>query len=348
MPYKIFSAFLLALLFFGCANTPKPPSWYLTPSKSSSKIFGYGSGASLEIAKNRAREDIATSLNVHIKSEFTINAQRDINSTKQDIKSSLHSYSEVVLSQIKLLHSEHLDDMYYVALMYENLPLAQKVYQSLKATRLQKMPQEHFYAQTLFSKSLKKLFGYTPKYELFFKDSLYFLHIAAKVFPLKESDLKYFFFEKESEDISLEASSKRLHVSNYFHFTLQNSKAGFVSLLEVDEEGRVIVHLDNQKMPIKSTKLYPDSELYEGLQAGIVNHKERVNEQFIALLCHKKVDLTLFENASQSFNENKQAMRYSELSKIIDGCEYTSVILKIIREKIDERSDSITQYGWTK
>ena len=50
------------------------------------------------------------------------------------------------------------------------------------------------------------------------------------------------------------------------------------------------------------------------------------------LVCQNKIDLSLFEHATQSFNDENRAIRYSRLSKIIDGCEYTSVIIKTVRE----------------
>ena len=335
--YQAILSVLLCLALVGCVASPEKeqestPTWYLTLQKNSSQIIGYGSGASLEIAKSIARNDIATSLKVSIKSDFTMKSVEHGNRAKRDVSSSMKEYTEVLLTDAKVLHSQELAGVFYVALVYDNLPLAQKVYRKLANTPLEKMRYDDFYYDAHFSKTLFSLFGYIPKYDLFFKNSLYYLYISDAVFVLSDSDLKRFFFEKESDTITLKASSKRLHVNDYFHFTLKTKKEGYVSLLEVDEEGRVIVHIDNIKMKADEKQTYPDLDIYDGLQAGIVNQNDTVDEQYMMLLCPKKIDLSLFEHISDSFNENKKAMRYCELSKMLMKCDYTSILLKTVKE----------------
>ena len=329
----------MSMLLVGCVNTPyvekkqvRVPAWYLNLSEQQYEIIGYGSGNTLESAKTVARNDIAKSLVVHIQSEFKV----DVESTKETLRryteSHIHEYTNIVLTDANLIHSKQIDDIFYVALSYKNLPLGKKVKKEFTGMMLQKMKQNSLYYNSFFSTTLQSLFGYIPDYDLFFKNGLYYLHIEDKLFALKGNELRLFFFEKQSQKVSIKASSKRLSANDFFHFDIAVKAAGYLNLLQVDEEGRVIVHVDNLAVKANERSTYPDLKLYDGLQAGIINNAEQISEQYMAVLCKKRLDFSLFEHASQSFNANDEAMRYPELGKMIGECYYASSVVKTIKQ----------------
>jgi hypothetical protein len=333
--FKYIFSLLILLFLAGCTQpdiSKNTPSWYLHLKADTDEIIGYGSADTLKAAKSIAREDIAKSLYVDIKSAFKIETK---NSTK-NVSSSLDEYTDTVLTDAKVLRFEQMDSRFYVALSYENLPLAQKIKKEfagkkLAGKKLDSMSQDDFFYDAMFSKKLYALFGYIPKYELYFKDGLYYLRISKRSFVLKESDLKYFLFEKNTKKIDIQPSSKHLHVREYFHFKILPKESGFISLLEIDEEGRVIVHIDNLKSEANSSLSYPDLEIYNGLEAGIVGKKESITEAYMAVLCRQRADLSLFEHISSAFNTNDKALRYPELVKVVKGCDFSSVVLHVSR-----------------
>jgi hypothetical protein len=336
--FKYSFILILFIILTGCASTPSAekkqpsaPAWYLNLSEQQHEIIGYGSGDSLEEAKTVARNDIAKSLVVHIKSEFKVDEEATEETLSRNIESHINEYTDIVLTDARVIHLKQIGNVFYVALLYENLPLGQKIKKTFTGMVLPKMSQNSLYRNAFFSTTLKSLFGYIPEYELFFKNGLYYLHMKDKTFVLKKSDLRLFFFEKQSEEVSLAASSKYLHTNDFFHFIITVKKAGYLNLLQVDEEGRVIVHIDNQAVGTNEKSTYPDLKLYDGLQAGIVSSTDQISEQYMAVLCKKRLDFSLFEHASRSFNENDKAMRYPELNKMIGRCSYASSVLRIVK-----------------
>ena len=340
MVLKYILAFTIIALFSGCAGTPSadtgqqsaPPSWYTHLPVRQYEIIGYGSGASLEAAKTEARSDIAKSLVVRIRSEFRADTTATKELLKQNVELHIDEYTDVVLTDAKVIRSKQVSGIFYVALLYENLPLELKIKKAFNGMALPEMPQNSLYRYAFFSKTLKSQFGYIPAYSLFFKNGLYYLHMEEKVFALKKSDLRLFFFEKQSPEVSLAASSKHLHTDDFFHFNIAAKRAGYLSLLQVDEEGRVIVHIDNSAVKGNKNIVYPDLRLYDGLQAGIVNRADKISEQYVAALCSDRIDLGLFEHASRSFTESAEAIRYPQLNKMIGNCFYASTVLQTVRK----------------
>ena len=58
-----------------------------------------------------------------------------------------------------------------------------------------------------------------------------------------------------------------------------------MSLIQVDEEGRIIVHIDNKKIKKNNNLVYPNLQIYNGLEAGIVNMSSNIQEEYILAVC---------------------------------------------------------------
>jgi len=351
---KIFILFL-TLIFLGCKNIPIPkknniievpkkdtnntlPSWYFKIPLHQYEIIGYGSGLSIEEAKTNARSDISKSLIVTIKSELNTNHTikehgNNFNETKE-FQSHITEYTNIILADAKLRKYQKINGTFYVALSYINLPLTEKIYLKLKDTKLQPIDKRSIYNYSLFSEQLNKKFKYIPSYSLIFKDGLYYVNLNNKLFVINNSDLPLFFISKENKNIDFKISSKQLKSGDFFHFTIRSKLNGYISLLQVDEDGRIIVHLDNRenRSPFKFT--YPNLELYNGLEAGIINEKNNVQENYILAICSNKLNLASYEHISLDYNINKTSLRFSRLDNLISECEYSAIITHIQKGNI--------------
>ena len=333
----------LTLVFIGCKDNPTPannfPSWYFKIPLHQYEIIGYGSGLSMEEAKTNARSDISKSLIVTIKSELNLKHAvkeqgNDFNETKQ-FQSNISEYTNIILADAKLQRYQKINDTFYVAVSYINLPLDEKVYLHVKGKKLKPLSKTSIYHFTLFSEQLKTKFTYIPDYSLIFKDGLYYVNISNKLFVIKNSDLPLFFVSKENKNIDFWVSSKYLKDRDFFHFNIQSKLNGYISLLQVDEEGRVIVHLDNVENTSSRKFTYPNLELYNGLEAGIINEKSNVQENYILAICSKKLNLSNYEHISLKYNNNKNSLRFPTLERSIKRCEYSAIITHIEKGNIN-------------
>lgn len=311
------------------------PNWYFKIPLNQYEIIGYGSGLSIEEAKANARNDISKSILVHIKSESNfkhtvIEKNKDFNQTKI-MTSNIHEYTNIVLAESKMIKYQKTDNKFYVALSYVNLPLDEKIFKNFKNYKLKHINQKSIYKYSLFSEMLKSKFGYTPSYDLIFKNGIYYLNLGNKLFVMQNSDLKLFFFNYSNPDIDFKVSSNNLKTNDFFHFNISSAKNGYMSLIQVDEEGRIIVHIDNQKINKVHDLTYPDLKIYKGLEAGIVDMSNNIQEEYILTVCSEKINLSLFEHIDLSYNTNSKALRYPKLDALISSCDYSAIILKIKR-----------------
>lgn len=337
MSYKLLIVFLLILSFQGCKEEPKVsnfqklPSWYFKNSSDSTTIYGYGSSNTLKKAKSNAREDIAKSIKVKINSSLTMTSMSEKSSMlhkelfSQQTKHSISEYTDMILSDIKVDKYIQVNNIWYVRMSYINLPIVEQIKKTFDSKKLVKMKKHNPLVNCNFSKNLKVSFGYIPNYTIFFKDAIFFINIQNNNFILSNSDIKQFFFSKLNDNIKLYTKNKHLKEGDYFHFSITHTNDNYVSLIQIDELGKIIVHFDN----LKAKQItYPNLELFEGLQSGITNNQNSAVEMYLAISCKEKNNFAIFEQVGLNFNEKQNATRFPNLYNLINSCEYSSLIIR--------------------
>ena len=341
MNYRFILALIsLLFVFEACQEQPnvnqkvqESPSWYLEPSKNSTVIYGYATSSSLDNAKLNAREDIAKSIKVKIQSSFSLVSKSKETSLSnevltQDTQHSISEYTDMILTDVKLKKSVKINDKWFVKMSYTNLPIVQQIKKRFYGVELERMNKDNLLANTNFSKRLKKEFGYIPKYTIFYKNGIFFLNIKRDNFILLNAKIKQFFFVKNNKNIEFKISKKQLKIGDYFNFTINHKNDNFISLIQVDELGKIIVHFDN----LQTKKLvYPNPKIYEGLQAGILNNKNEAIEMYLAVSCKEKNNFTVFDQVSFKYNSNEEAYRFPNLYNLIDKCDYSSLVTRTTR-----------------
>lgn len=338
---KLFTVFFLLLSFQGCKEqvkvenqVQKTPNWYLENSSSSTIIYGYGSSNTIEDAKSKAREDIAKTIKVKIQSSLSMTTKTKKSSKfnsedfTQQTQHSIDEYTNMILTNIKMNKHIQVNNTWFVRMSYTNLPIIQQIKKTFTSTKIKEMPESNPLINSNFSKNLKVSFGYSPNYTIFFKNDLFFLNIQNHNFILSINDIKKFFFSINNPNIKLISSKKQLKSGDYFHFDITHSNNGYISLIQIDEEGKIIVHLDN--LTAKNI-IYPNLEMFEGLQAGILNNKDTAVEMYLAVSCKEKTNFAIFEQIGLDFNKNIDALRFPNLYNLINKCNYSSLIMRTDR-----------------
>ncbi len=338
---KLFTLILLLLSFQGCKEQVKVenkvqevPNWYLKNSFNSTTIYGYGSSNILENAKSNAREDIAKSIKVKIQSSLSMTTSTNKSSKsnneyfEQQTQHSISEYTDMILTDIKIDKYIQINDNWYVRMSYINLPTIQQIKKTFNATNLKEMNKSNPLVYSNFSKNLKVSFGYIPNYSIFYKNGIFFINIQNHNFILSNADIKQFLFSVNNKSIELLSSKQQLKNGDYFHFNINHLDDNYISLIQIDEVGKIIVHFDN----LKAKQItYPNLEVFEGLQAGIINNKDTVVEMYLAISCKEKNNFTVFEQIGLNFNTNQDALRFPNLYNLINKCDYSSSLLRTIK-----------------
>lgn len=320
MVSKIFLFLLTTTLF------ASPPSWYVKNNIKcdSCEYVGYGEGSSKEVAKKVAKADIANSLQttINVSSELKRSSKNDNydESFKQNIKES----STISLDGLELLKSAYVDGLYYVAIKYVNLPFAKKV--RMKFDDVSKIQREtnSYLKSTLLLNELKAEFGFYPKVII----SKGNLTIANKSFRIKKDILKKLFSSYDSKDLELNIPTN-LKTGEFYFVDINTKSAGYLTLIQVYENGETAVLFSNKKVT-KNTKLeYPNKDIYNGLQTYLTKKQTKAKDLTMAIICKDKKGFDYFD--SISITKDKYAKVYGKIFDMIDRCSVSSQVMKIRR-----------------
>ena len=301
--------------------------WYLTRniSHTQSQIIGYGHAKKLNIAKQNAKSEIAEMLQININSTLTIDKYSSHKDYTKDVNRQIKTTSSVKLSGLRVIKQERVDGMWFVAIVYDNLPLTQKIIHSINPKR-ENFNHPYLTHITLF-KALKEHFGFYPKAKIYAQNGQYYIAIDNQQFLISQQEFIELFTNNYHPNIDINLKDRLKHNESYF-ITTKFNEFGFASLFLVSHTGTVVSMFRNIEL-IDATFTYPDKNKYSGLRAEIEDESKQQKEMFVALLCKQKEDIGLFNQVSTRLE--KDSFRFGGLVDLMGRCAFSSKILTIVR-----------------
>ena len=338
--YLFFS--LVVLTALGHAQQPK---WFGNLPQEHNMIIGYGSGETREEAFVKARSEIAASINVKVSSEYDQMQRLHNEEFTNEITNKIKEEVDVQLTGVKSLRTAVMDGQHFVALSFDGRSLNVKIRSRLpQDVKLRSLDLKSPYAHTLFASDLRDTvfsdMGYIPDYDIVWNNGAYRLIINNQEFILSSKDIQKFLITQNSEALSIEimlhttSGYKRINKIKqgmYFHLNVKHASSGYLTLLSIDEEGKVSVMYENRYVETEKIDTYPDLDDYEGLMTEVLNNQETAIESYMAILCKSRQRFMQFEEMSEQINTNTDALRFPALYKMIDRCDFASVVLKTRR-----------------
>jgi len=303
-----------------------PPSWYVKNSINAKnyEYIGYGEAKSKERAKKLARVDIANSLHIDIKVSSELKTSQQNDNYNESMQQKIEEKTDISLDGVEVVKSSYADGIYYVALKYINLPFAKKVKMQFRDVTKIAKESNHYLKKTLLLQELKKEFGFYPKVNI----SRGNLLIADKSFKISKDTVKKLFSSQSSRFIKLKIPL-RLENSEYYFVEVESKKRGYLTLLQIYEDGGTSLLFSNKKIKKGEKFEYPNREEYDGLQAYLTKTQIKAKDMTMAIVCKEKKEFDYFDNIS-IYNE-KYAKLYGKIFDMIDGCEVSSQIVDIRR-----------------
>ncbi|QSZ43159.1 hypothetical protein GJV85_13365 (plasmid) [Sulfurimonas aquatica] len=308
------------------------PEWYGAMSVAAGYQIGYGSGDTLENAKTAARADLAAQSNITVSSRFTLNEISKKESINLNSQSSIYERVKgVELNNVEILKSKLHNNRYFVALQSYFDTKLKWVEQTIKNENFRDVMSENnpLYF-TLFSEELQASLGYIPDYRVSINNKRVYLHLADKTIALNDSDVLKLKFEKKSPVIEMHFSVGDTILSGgSYKIDVDIKEQGYFTLLSIDENHIVSVDIANKRVYANNSITYPNDR---NLEAEIINYESEVLQQYLALICKKQLNLVGFEKTDMNYEKSSDALYFPSLFYIIEGCEYSSKILRIIEE----------------
>ena len=334
---RIISLFLLGLVLSSCATLePKTiPSWfYKLKADNSYELIGYGQGNTLKEAHINAKEDISQILLSKVDSsivskieDYSLSIDNNTSTiSESNTDSQVKVTSSASLSNVKSIKQEKLDGTYFVAVKYENLDLAYRVKLALGSFKCVEKRIDSYLSQTPLVKKITSSLGCALNFRLERKDGVWYLANKEQLFVLSDAEFEKLYSLKRSDTLAFEVSKNPLKDGDSFYFMLHSKKKGYITLLNVYENG--IVTLLKPSTPIEQTLQVPAKESENYFEAGLVEEGYDTFDLYVAMWSEKPLDMSRFEYGDEELASSEMAYKFDELLQRLENIEYATLFVR--------------------
>lgn len=290
------------------------------------EIIGYGDGDTREEASAKARDEIARSIQIQVNREtlYETKLNNDVLSQKKEVVSK--QKSDVVLTELETIKQEQKDKKWYVAMKYENLPIEKKFARRLQHCANEK--QNRYLRQTQLIKDINRELKCSPNIRVVRNNGIWYLTSDKVVLPLTNREFDKLLNNSASDVMNFQPSGDVLMEGSVLTFTISAKQDGFVSLLDVYENGEVFIISPNQ--PIKANKklALPDPAGVQELVCGLITPGKQASDLYVAVYSKNKIDLSRIQQVGKKVEKDEEHFKFDELLGILDENEFSSVLIR--------------------
>lgn len=309
---------LLSLIFLALTLNAQP-SWFYNIKTKNNEIIGYGVSNDLYEAKKYAIDEISKTLDLNINSSYDIKKsyKKDV-LVKKEISSNINIKSRNNLQDIYFRYVKKIDNQWYVAAVYDNSTLIQKVQSRLKNNNLRNEKQNFYLEKSPLIKSLNKELNYKLNFEIIRKNELWYLSYKNYLFHLEQNDFYELFYDYKN-DLIVSTNKITFEDNEQIKLTIQSKKDSFITIFNIQFDGKIGILMKNQK--INNQKIIDEFKT-------INPYNKQIQEQFIAIESEKPIDLNNYTDIDMKLlNEND--FKLAELLKLLNNYNYSSKTIKI-------------------
>jgi len=331
-------------MFMSCttAKNVSVPTWYLSMGTKPGKIIGYGEGNSYEEAMTKANNDLASQIEVYIKSTSESSYfSKDEYSTETFNQNTLALVDKKLIG-VRKLKEELIEGMYYCALEYDARPLRQQILDLLIDANKTEINSKSLKAN-LPRYSFMKNNGIESNFQLENQNNIWYLLIGGEKINVNRNDFSLNFFPIINSDsiiikkglkngFSVDGlSTNELKMGQFFSILYKPQlETGYLNLFYIDNDGVTINLLEDY--PITESQIeFPDSTLYDGL---IAEKNPMYNNSVDLILAVESPtpigSVSLIDKVSSSNSTlNNESLLYGILLEELVGYRFSSSIVEI-------------------
>lgn len=303
------------------------PSWYHHLDDSAPNYYiGYGEARSDKKARNLALDDIASQISTTVDNSLKQTTNVTDDALHTDIKKSSSHRSFAKLQGYKKLNYTVENGVHYIALSYENIPSIDKFNRELRKKTLPKDEIQNRYLQaTPIAKKLAKHVDFS----LLRKDKLWYIHYDDIFQVLDSTDFSRFFSSQKAETLSIQTDKNRkvLHEGENFYFKIHSTKAGYITVFTVYEDGTVATLMRNIPVDTNSNTNVPDLKNSSIFQAGLIKEGVETYDLYVVIYTQKEEAFDAFAQADEALIDDERYKNFDTLIELFDDHPFTSLKL---------------------
>ncbi len=327
------SVLLLSLLLITFSALSDTPDWYKhqnITAKTHYSYIGYGSAKSIQLAKQAAREDIATQLFVIVEtvteSESGIENEKFMLSARH--RSKQQTYAK--LNKTKVLKSEFVDKTFYVALEYKHLTIVQHFINQLNVTTCEDEVQHPYLIHTPLFTNLNDKLPCKLNIELVRKNQTWMLAYKEILIQLDDQNFSSIYTTVQKDSLQITPSSFRPREGEIFTVAINSSSAGYVTLFNVYADGIVSLLQENIFVEANKVRIFP-TEKDEVIFESVVLEKEKeTTDLYIGLYSESPIAFPRFKEAGSTVQSNQWQYQFDYLLQLMKRQRFSVILLRII------------------
>lgn len=314
LKFKISFVIVLCLLMDPCTRvSASPPDWFLKLPHKHYEIVGYGEGKTLEEARTKATKNIAQSIQTRILSESVFEEKLADRNYSQNARTRLQEKTDVVLSELTTVRKEYREGLWYLAVKVENLPFPKKMARRLGDYACKQQRQNPYLSGTPLIQALNAELGCRPDVRLIRNHGLWYLSCDHTMLALSARDFERLFVSYTSEDLFLGSTKTDLVEGDVFSLTLKPKRKGFLSLLNVYQNGMVSVLVANKPVESNEEVAFPDPSGDVELVAGLARDGGATFDLYVCLFSRRKIDVSRIQSAGSQVSRDETDFKFDEV-----------------------------------
>lgn len=325
---KTFLYFVLLFFIFSIFLNASSPEWFRKLSHKEYEIIGYGSSKNLEGARTMAKKEIANSIQTQIISENIFETTEINDVLNEKTKLYLEAKTNVVLSDLKTIKEEKKKKVWFVALMYENLPIEKKFAKKTSSLEHKSEQQNEYLSKTLLVRSINKELNCTLNLTIKRKNNLWYISYENIMLPLSPVEFEKLFVSCESKEISIQPSKFILKEGDIFSFKVHSKREGFVTIINIYENGECFIIASNQSIKSNSPITFPDESADNELVAGLLSENQPTYDLYVALFDEEEINLSRIQTAGEKIEKEEWHYKFNEVLEMMNEYEFCTVLIR--------------------
>ena len=321
--------FVLLFFILPIFLNASPPEWFRKLSHKDYEIIGYGSSKNLEEARTMAKKEIANSIQTQIISE-NIFETSEINSVvNEKVNLYLEAKTNVVLSDLKTVKEEKKKKEWFVALIYENLSIEMKFADKIFLPERRSENQNRYLSNSPLIQSINEELNCTLDINLKRKNKMWYLAYENVMLPLSPDEFEQLFISSNSDKISLIPSrSSILTEGDVFSFSVESKQNGYLSIINVYENGECFIIMDNQTINSNNPVIFPDEFSDNELVAGLFIENQATYDLYVALFDKEEINVSRIQAAGEKTESEERHYKFNEVLEMMNEFEFCTVLIR--------------------
>jgi len=147
--------------------------------------------------------------------------------------------------------------------------------------------------------------------------------------PLCPDEFEKLFISYESENISIIPSkSSVLTEGDVFSFSIESKKNGYLSIINVYEDGECFIITSNQPVMTNQLISIPDKSSDNELIAGLFTEKQPTYDLYVALFDNKEINLSRLQTAGSKIEKEEWHYKFNEVLEMMNEYEFCTVLIR--------------------